>query len=273
MHNPPLVPLPANTHTVSLFVADLYDMGLTASTISSHLSAITYYHLADDHPDPCDSPKLRRMVLGVKKLKKSKDNRLPLLEKHIHLLASATNHVFADNYYLRLMCKTIILLAFFGFFRIGELLPASASSGSTTIQLNHVFIYKKSVQIMLHHSKTNRSVKPMKIIIKKESPHCPVRTLRSYLTIRGSQPGPLFILPSSTPLTIQAFRSHFKLLLCFCNLSPQHYKLHSFRIGACTQAIMSGVSATEVMALGRWKSHAFKRYIRIPELTPNDKRH
>ncbi|KAK2160937.1 hypothetical protein NP493_1618g00010 [Ridgeia piscesae] len=49
-------------------------------------------------------------------------------------------------------------------------------------------------------------------------------------------------------------------------LDPDKYKGHSFRIGAATAAADSGLSETQIQTMGRWKSSAFKRYVRIPVL-------
>jgi hypothetical protein len=40
------------------------------------------------------------------------------------------------------------------------------------------------------------------------------------------------------------------------------YKSHSFRIGAASLAAAQHISNEEIMKLGRWKSNAFKSYIR-----------
>ena len=48
-----------------------------------------------------------------------------------------------------------------------------------------------------------------------------------------------------------------------CNLDPNRYKGHSFRIGAATYAAEQVVSDDKIRHLGRWKSDAFKKYIRI----------
>ena len=40
------------------------------------------------------------------------------------------------------------------------------------------------------------------------------------------------------------------------------YNTHSFRIGAATSAIETGISDVQVKMLGRWKSNAYQRYVR-----------
>lgn len=61
--------------------------------------------------------------------------------------------------------------------------------------------------------------------------------------------GPLFTTSCGRALTLQVFRQVFKRLLNFANLSRSQFKLYSFRIGACTQNIMSGVPEQEVIRL------------------------
>lgn len=47
------------------------------------------------------------------------------------------------------------------------------------------------------------------------------------------------------------------------SLDPKQYKGHSFRIGAATHAAQVGFSENAIQNMGRWKSDAVKRYIRI----------
>lgn len=49
----------------------------------------------------------------------------------------------------------------------------------------------------------------------------------------------------------------------FIGLDSKQYKGHSFRIGAATHAAQVGFSENAIQNMGRWKSDAVKRYIRI----------
>ncbi|WAR01907.1 hypothetical protein MAR_008465 [Mya arenaria] len=86
--------------------------------------------------------------------------------------------------------------------------------------------------------------------------------LRAYFLVRGDQNGTLFVSSLSSPFSFVKFRSVFKELLVNGYLTPYHYKLHSFRIAA-----LLGVSDTEIMRMGRWRSNGFRRYIRLPNIS------
>ena len=259
--------LPATPEAVTDFIAYLHMQSLAPSTIASHLSAITHIHLLAGYSDPCANYTARKMLTGCKKINRHIDSRRPLLLHHISLLCSATIHLYMHSPFYRKLYTAVILTTFHGFFRIGELLPTViARDAKSVVQINHVSFTKHSVQIQLLHHKTQKSSKPTVIVLSSQQANCPVRALREYIKLRGLASGPLFLSPMNEPLSVPSFRSVFNTLLNFAKLSPLHYKLHSFRIGACTQAIISGTPEQEVMRMGRWRSNAFKRYIRTPKV-------
>jgi len=47
-------------------------------------------------------------------------------------------------------------------------------------------------------------------------------------------------------------------------LDKHCYNLHSLRIGAATSASLAKLPETHIQILGRWRSDAFKRYIKPP---------
>ena len=67
-----------------------------------------------------------------------------------------------------------------------------------------------------------------------------------------------------TPVSRKFFTEHLQLAISACGFPKNLYQAHSFRIGAATAAAESGLSDIQIQCMGRWKSAAFKKYIRIP---------
>ena len=96
---------------------------------------------------------------------------------------------------------------------------------------------------------------------------CPVTALVQYIAMHGGTPGPLFLLPNNQSLTGTSFRSALNKTFQELNLDYYQFNTHSFRIGAATSAKWAGVSDSHFKALGRWKSHAYLKYVRF---SPSD---
>ena len=94
---------------------------------------------------------------------------------------------------------------------------------------------------------------------------CPVAAILPYLALRGSKPGPLFILQDGSYLTRQKFMDLLRLTLREAGLDDSKYAAHSFRIGAATSAKDAGIDDVHVKILGRWKSNAYQLYVRTPQ--------
>lgn len=259
--------LPVSPVDIAHFIAYLHINQFSPSTISSHLSAIAYYHESKGFSDPTDHVTIRRMIKGCKRLRPQKDSRLPLLLSHIQKLVTTCQFIFGDNYYLKVMYQALITFTFHGFFRLGEILPKRLSTCTSVIQFSHITVRNKSLLVQLHHFKTKTSNKPTTVVIRNSAKSCPVLSMQTYLVVRGTQTGCLFITSTGQPVTFSQFRNVLRRLLDFCNLSTLHYTPHSFRIGACTQAILAGVPEHKIQHMGRWRSQAFRRYIRVPNLT------
>ena len=104
-------------------------------------------------------------------------------------------------------------------------------------------------------------------MINRQVKFCPVHLMLEYLSVRGCKPGPLFILADGSAVVRTHFTNQLSIAFKYCGLDSSRYKGHSFRIGAASYAAEAGMSDAQIRALGRWKSNAFQKYVRIPSLS------
>jgi hypothetical protein len=262
---PEWVSVPVNPYSVILFLTSEFARGLTGASLASYSSALSYVHKIRGLPDPTNTFIVHKLILGAQKSIPRADIRLPitkpLLTRLILALSNSSLSLFAVT-----LLACLYSLAFHGFFRLGELIPHSLDSSSLVVQIQDVAVELPSrLSLILRHYKTNTCNTPFVISLcsTPEVSICPVRLTANFLEMRGYLKGPLFAYPSGTPITRHWFNTHFKNTLRLVGLDPSRFKGHSFRIGAATEAASSGLSDSQIRYRGRWRSDAFKSYIRI----------
>jgi hypothetical protein len=208
------------------------------------------------------------MLKGIQNLRNTSDARLPITLPILQNFLSALQHTAGEKDCISLLRATF-LLAFHGFFRLGELVARSDSFRELVLQRQDVtFVPGQGFQIILRHFKNMKNNQPVTIILSpsKTSTICPVQALHDYLKIFRHSSGPLFVFQSGAPVMHSFVVQQLKVALAYCDLNPQQYKGHSFRIGAATEAAKLGYSENFIQQLGRWQSNAIKRYLRINSL-------
>ena len=125
----------------------------------------------------------------------------------------------------------------------------------------------KALELTFYNHKHSYNQPPFSIEIPRQSRCCPVELLMDYLVHRGHNPGPLFVLHDGSPTPRLFFTDQLSVAISQCGLNPAKYKGHSFRIGAASHAADRGLSDVQIRTLGRWKSNAFHKYIRIQSMT------
>ena len=70
--------------------------------------------------------------------------------------------------------------------------------------------------------------------------NCPVTALQGYLQARKQLSGPLFCHERGDPLTRYQFTAVLRAALSFCGVAGDHYRSHSFRMGAASTAFALG---------------------------------
>ena len=100
------------------------------------------------------------------------------------------------------------------------------------------------LQIKIKQSKTDPFRRGVDLFVGRTSLDlCPVAALRGYLSVRGSQPGPL---EDGRFLTRGRFVEAIRTTLNPAGVDHQKYCGHSFRIGAATTAAARGIEDSEI---------------------------
>ena len=221
--------------------------------------------------DPTKVFYIIQVLKGYGKLGFRIDSRLPITLPILTRLLMAAPHCTGtsyDQYRFQAMCG----LAFFAFLRIGEI-TATSKQSPIPLCLNQltkllrggdheVIGFKLTFTDYKHHY----NQRPFSMVIYCQPSHrpCPVKLLCRYLACRGNSAGPIFITAAGAAVSRNMFAKQLNDCLKFCDLNP--YKSHSFRIGAASFAAEHGVSDAQIRILGRWKSNAFHKYIRVQTL-------
>ena len=259
------IPLPpAQQSTVVLFISSLASTSPPPSfaTVASTISAISYHFKLTGIQDPCSSFVIKKILSGLSKAKPSSDPRLPLTPPLLQALIIAASKVSPSPFHQALF-PAMFSLMFHAFLRIGEV-----TSSPHNLQFHQVTLTPSSVTLnftSFKHSNGN----PVMVSIPSSTSTviCPVRLLHSYLALCGVAPGPLFCYTNLDPVPPSYFRVFLNSSLTHAGLSQYRFTPHSFRIGAATYAASTGVPSEQIKVMGRWRSNAFNKYIRIQALS------
>ena len=270
-------PLPLPPTCIPLFISYLSFRKLAFSTIKSYLSAISYVHKLRGFQDPTKSFLIEKLSTALSRQQPS-DIRLPITRPILHELLRSLS--FANSSaFQRSLFSAMFLVAFYGLFRIGELASKSTRFARSVVQYSNLTFsfgedhngQPQGAKITISEYKHNASRKPFDILLARDfsSPFCPVIALFQYCKVRGDRPGPLFCHADQTSISVHQFNVALQNCLSYCGLDTSRYKSHSFRIGGACHAAEQGYSDAQIRALGRWKSDAFKVYLRSEVLYAN----
>lgn len=260
--------LPASENTVILFIANCFENNLAAATVSTYVSALSYYHKIKNLPDPTNNFVVKKCLQGYQKIKSQCDTRKPITFMILQQLITSLIHV-----YVCIMLKAMYLLAFFGMLRVGEF--TASSKTNVILHMENVrFAYQdktstpSSFELSISGYKHSQGRTTILFIERnnKAQALCPVIALWKYFQLRASSSGPLFSFMDGSPVSRSFFTKQLYLSLHWAGCNTKLYKAHSFRIGRATDLASQGMSEDEISRLGRWSSSAVKNYIRVPTI-------
>lgn len=261
-------PVPSD-HLVQ-FISYMSLQGYSASTISTYMSGISHEHNLRGQQDSTQCFIVKKIMEGAQRGNKRVDARLPITLPLLRKLVTSLSSVCSSKYEAELF-SAAFTLAFFGFLRVGEF-SASSSNGNDTrpLGISDVTIVNspsRHLKVCIRESKTDQRGHSALLHINSypNSDICPVSLLNKYLLIRPNTVNQqLFIHRNGSSITRYQVAVVLKKSLTFSRIPVSHYKTHSFRIGAATEAATRGISEQKIQAWGRWKSRVYSKYIRIP---------
>lgn len=257
---------PISVTCLGKFIAYLSQQGFKPASIQTRVAGLSYIHSVLDLPNPAKSNFIKKLLQGSKNLCKTPDNRRPITLVILHKLVDSLARLHT-KYYAALF-KAMFLLAFHALLRAGEITTRGDSWGHTTLRENVQFTIKekviKSLSVTLPHFKHSKHPTTLYLKLSKLKKYCPVRALWFYLRWVNPGKGPLFTHLDGSPITCDLFSKVLRHSIVDIGLDPAVYKPHSFRIGGMTWAHQQNVSESRLKEIGRWRSSAYKRYIRVP---------
>ncbi|KAJ8316547.1 hypothetical protein KUTeg_005904 [Tegillarca granosa] len=256
-----IIQWPPNISDLNNFIAFLSLKGCASSTIRTYISAIGNRCKMLNFTDTTKSFIVKKMLIGLTRLDKRTDIRMPIT---VDILKKIVKFEFEI-----VLFSAIFSLAFFGVFRIGELVVSSINRHGHALQSNNIHFLEQinSLEIFIPHSKTDQSGKGSVLLIPATYlPICAVKAVKSFMNIRPQYFGTFFCHLSGQPVSRYQFNCVLRKCLNFAQIDSKLYKSHSFRIGAATTCSILGVDENKIAELGRWKSNSYKSYIRIKHL-------
>ena len=260
---------PASQDRIITFISFLYSQHFSPSTILTYVTAIGFLNKLLNQADYTHTFLVQRCLKGIERSAPPKNLRAPITLSLLHKMLTP---LATTNNYENALHAAMFALAFYAFLRVGEFTARnqSESASLTIIQFSDLCITanpngQQAMQLSLRHYKGNTARTPFIINIPAtNTSFCPVNIMLCYLQYRSTMPGPLFCTSKNSPITRSSFTKILNETLDRIGIANSAIKPHSFRIGAATTACASGIPDEQIQRLGRWKSEAYKRYIRIP---------
>jgi len=264
----------ANTGDVASFIAELFEQGFAATTIASKISALSFVFKLLHKNDPTGSFVISKLLAGARTLRPTLDDRIPLsyslLRKILPLIPK-----FCPTKYTALLYQSMALLAFHCCLRVSEYIKVTHSAHA--LQLRNVYFQIKdsrgskrgqqsavSLDITFTSHKFSKPGHASKIHIpaRRKEHYCPVDMLHRFCTVQGNKPGPLFVQQDGAAVTHAEFMNVIHATLKTINQDSSKITSHSFRIGGAVYAFEQGLNESQIQELGRWRSAAFRGYLR-----------
>ena len=201
-------------HT-SLYCAFLIESGVKSTTVKSYVSAIKFTVVSAKYMWKDEEVLLNTLTRSCCLINDRVKTRLPIYFKLLELILFEVDRTFRtmNQPYLKFLYITILLVGYYGLFRIGELTTGDHPMKAKDIPIGQ---NKDKILIILYTSKTHsKESRPQEIKItarsSSEKQHvavakqffCPFAYMQKYIKLRGnykSADEPFFVLRDCSPV-------------------------------------------------------------------------
>lgn len=244
------------------FVARRLEVGDSAGVLSRKLSALAFLCRLSGWVDFTKAFLVKQALKGLRRGSGSGDRRRPVSWDILRGLLGALHRVCSSQFEVRLFTLAFSL-AFYGAFRLGELVSPSKKVGGGLL-VQDIASTEQMLRVKLRKSKTDQLGRGtyISLFCFPECISCPVRAHSAFMEMRGPQEGPLLIHQDGTFLSRFQFIAVFRKSMDLLGLQQGEYGSHSFRIGAATEAARLGLPVQVIKNIGRWESQRFLSYVR-----------
>lgn len=261
-----VAPLPINEQVLMLYVS-LLARTVGYSTIRTYLAALQYCSSIRGHTFSIHGMQSLFYVLrGIRRSQgpsHSRALRPAITINHLNLIFTYISSNRAIHRSDKQLWRSVVTVAFFGLLRSSEYCCPSPSSfvASNALMVSNVTIINRQMAfIKIKVSKTD----PFRTggvvrLAAINSQVCPVKCLIQFLSVHPNYMTPLFTFHNGSFLT----RSRLQAVLATALPRLQQVNTHSFRIGGASAAASAGIPDYIIQDLGRWRSDAFRRYLRL----------
>lgn len=240
--------------SVELWLTSLQRKGMAGGTIKSHLSAIRQYCMQNDIQARLHTPRISLILKGIQNSSnRPREIKNVVTLSHLKRLVKTSKVVLGSGFEQR-QFAAMVTLAFYAFLRPSELCVTSSGHALSWRDVrferrNH------SLKIKFSTYKHSRGA----VVVKVDAMGgqcCPVRCLRSYKRCCGVKNDKILF-----DIGLRTFKAHLNSILVAAGIKTR-ITPHCFRHGGATWASNDGWSDARIKAHGRWRSEAYKLYVR-----------
>ena len=224
------------------FLAYCHESNCASSTVRTYISGINFHHKIRGFSNILDNFAVNKMLEGYARVKPQvKDARRPITKLILTAIADVL-HLVCYNLYESKLFRAIFTLAYFGLFRISELVAPGKACLCNQARVQDIQVSPDAsfVSVTLVKSKTSQSGPPITLKIPREKQGiCPVRALQDYLAVAPTRAA-AFSHKNGKPVTRTQVTAVLQKCLSRTGYNAPFFQSHSFRIGRATDLSARG---------------------------------